>query len=297
MKIEIDNQAGFCWGVIRSIEIVEKTLAKKPDKKLFVIGEIIHNPKEIERLRRLGALEADVEEFDKIAKENGVAVIRAHGEPPKTYKLAKEKKVDIIDATCPLVTKLQNRIKEKYKEGWQIVVFGKENHAEVIGLKGVCDDNAIVVKNVEEALEKIDFSRRTALFSQTTMSKKAYFSLIEDLKKTFREKNPDKNIEDLFVAANTLCKYVYGREDSLIEFCESNDLVLFVAGRNSSNGKSLFKLCKTVNPNSRFVEDASEIKKEWFRGIKTVGITGATSSPLWHLREIKEKLEKMDFSD
>ncbi len=292
MQINIDNNAGFCWGVVRTIEIAEKSLEEADNKNTYVLGQIIHNPKEAERLENIGLKSITRDDFKAIANNGAKVIIRAHGEPPETYELAKELGIQIIDATCPLVTALQKRIKKHHQDGWQIVVFGKDEHAEVIGLKGVCNGDVVVIKSVEEALSKIDFNKKTILFSQTTMDKPTFYQIKEAIEKRVGELIDDGELKEQFLAKDTICHFVYGREDNLKEFSRVNDVVLFVAGKNSSNGKSLFHVCQTVNDKVYFIEDHSEINFDWLKDAQSVGITGATSTPQWYMELVREKIQE-----
>lgn len=290
MKISIDKSSGFCWGVVRTIDIVENQIKNSENKKVYILGQIIHNPREVERLEAKGLQTISKEDFPRIANENAKVIIRAHGEPPKTYSDAKRLGIELIDATCPLVTRLQEKIHKKYIEGWQIVIFGKKTHPEVIGLRGVVDDKAIVVESVDEAIEKVDFSQSTILFSQTTMDKPTFYAIKEILTERAKE-FIQINDKEQFESKDTICKFVSGREESLKQFCNDNEVVLFVAGRNSSNGKSLYAVCKTVNERVFFIEDAKEIDFSWFENIDTIGITGATSTPQWYMEKVKSVLD------
>jgi 4-hydroxy-3-methylbut-2-enyl diphosphate reductase len=293
MEINIDPSSGFCWGVVRTVEIAEETLQKEKDKDIYILGQIIHNPKETKRLEEKGLKTIYHEDLDKINPETSKVIIRAHGEPPSTYARAKSKGVEMIDATCPLVAALQNRVVKFYREGYQIVIYGKKDHAEVIGLRGVCNDECIVLKTVEEVPEKVDFTRKTVLISQTTMDKPTFNAIKEAIRNGVEDFVDAGEIKNQFVAKDTLCRAVYGREDKLKRFATDNDIIIFVAGRNSSNGKSLYKVCKTTNEKSYFIEDIAEIDLNWFENAKTVGITGATSTPTWYLREVKEFIENL----
>lgn len=290
MEINIDNNAGFCWGVVRTIDIAEKSLDEAKDGNIFVLGQIIHNPKEAERLENIGLKSITHKDFEDLAHKGAKVIIRAHGEPPETYEKAKELGIQIIDATCPLVTALQKRIQKHYFDGWQIVVFGKDEHAEVIGLKGVCNGNVIVIKSVEEAMEKIDFNRKTILFSQTTMDKPTFYKIKEAIEQRVVEFINEGELKEQFIAKDTICHFVYGREDNLKEFCRQNEVVLFVAGRNSSNGKSLYHVCQSVNDKVYFIEDHSEIDFNWLKDARYVGITGATSTPQWYMELVRDKI-------
>lgn len=287
-NINIDEASGFCWGVVQTIEKVENCLQIYKDKQVYVLGEIIHNPNEIERLAKKHLKTISTEQIDDISAENSVIVIRAHGEPPDTYKKIEKAGIELIDATCPLVKRLQEKILKYYNEKWQIIIFGKYNHAEVIGLRGCCNDECYVILNYDEALEKIDFNKKTVLCSQTTMDIENLLDIQMKLKNEFIKTGNENN----FVFENTICKFVINREEKLIQFAKNCELVLFVAGRHSSNGKVLFEICKSANQNTIFIENYTEIKTYDFSNIDTVGITGATSTPKWLLEEIKSKIQE-----
>jgi len=291
MIINIDENSGFCWGVVRTVEIAEKTLSESHDGNVYILGEIIHNPKEVERLERMGLKTINHEHLADLKGENVKVLIRAHGEPPSTYQKAKELGIELIDATCPLVTALQNRVKRFYDEGYQIVILGKPHHPEIIGLRGVCNDECVVIQSEEEALEKVDFTRKTIFLSQTTMSKEKFHLIRQLLESKVKEIHSFENYKEQLVVKDTLCRAVIGREDNLRKFAQENDVVIFVAGRNSSNGKNLFGICCQANPNSYFIEEIAELKPEWFRGVQKVGITGATSTPRWYMEEVKKAIE------
>jgi 4-hydroxy-3-methylbut-2-enyl diphosphate reductase len=290
MKVTIDKYSGFCWGVVRTVDIAEKELAA--GEKLYSLGDIIHNPVEIERLKSEGL---ETVTHDDLLKLRGAKVlIRAHGEPPETYKQAKELGITLIDATCPVVGKVQERIRRFYDDGYQIVIFGKQEHAEVIGLVGQTNGEAIVIKSLHE-IEKVKLDRKTVLFSQTTMDKPTFYSIKEELSKKIQELVVG-SIEELateFLAKDTICGQVFGREKKIREFAAENDLIIFVAGRHSSNGKVLYEIVKSVNSRIQFIEDVQELQPEWFEGIETVGITGATSTPQWLMEKVKETIEAM----
>jgi 4-hydroxy-3-methylbut-2-enyl diphosphate reductase len=292
MIINIDENSGFCWGVVRTVEIAEKTLSENHDGNVYILGEIIHNPKEVERLERMGLKTINHEHLADLKGENVKVLIRAHGEPPSTYQKAKELGIELIDATCPLVTALQNRVKRFYDEGYQIVILGKPHHPEIIGLRGVCNDECVVIQSEEEALEKVDFTRKTIFLSQTTMSKEKFHRIRQLLESKVKEIHSFENYKEQLVVKDTLCRAVIGREDNLRKFAQENDVVIFVAGRNSSNGKNLFGICCQANPNSYFIEEIAELKPEWFRGVQKVGITGATSTPRWYMEEVKKAIEQ-----
>lgn len=291
MEVQIDKYAGFCWGVVRAIDFAENSLADS--QKIYSLGDIIHNTMEVRRLNNLGLETITSDDFDKIEKGSKI-LIRAHGEPPSTYKKARDLGLEIIDATCPVVTKVQERIRKFLDKNYQIVIFGKKDHAEVIGLRGVTDDKAIVILSLEEALEKVDFQKPTVLFSQTTMDKETFAQIANALKEKCNELVVS-SMEDTaidFLAKDTICGQVSGREKKLREFSRANDVIIFTAGKKSSNGKILFNIAKEENEKTYFVESKEEIDLNWFQNVKTIGITGATSTPHWVMKEIKEFIEK-----
>jgi 4-hydroxy-3-methylbut-2-enyl diphosphate reductase len=289
VNVTIDRFSGFCWGVVRTIEIAEQELGESQD--LFSLGDVIHNPMEIQRLAEKGLRTISLSELEKA--KGGRVLIRAHGEPPSTYKKAQELGITIIDATCPVVTKVQERIRRFYSDGYQVVIFGKKEHAEVIGLAGQTNGEAVVIKSLDE-IGKVALDRKTVLFSQTTMDKPTFYVLKEELQKRIKDlvvgSIEDEAIE--FHAKDTICGQVSGRDKKIREFAASNDVVLFVAGRNSSNGKVLYGIAKEANPRTFFIEDDRELQAEWFAGAANIGITGATSTPQWLMEKVKRALEK-----
>jgi 4-hydroxy-3-methylbut-2-enyl diphosphate reductase len=293
MKVSIDKSAGFCWGVIRTIDIAEDELdSSKDGEKLYVLGDIIHNPMEIERLKKRGL--TTISHADLPGIRNGKVLIRAHGEPPSTFQRATELGVELVDATCPVVWKVQERIKKFYDQGFQVIIYGKKDHAEVIGLVGHTAGTAIVIKSLEE-IDKIDLSKKTVLFSQTTMDKETFYKLKEELQKQIKELVVDSFDQQAseFHAKDTICGQVFGRDKKLREFAAQNEIMIFVAGRNSSNGKVLFHICEDANPRTYFVESERELQLQWFDGVETIGISGATSTPQWLMERIKQKIEEM----
>lgn len=298
MNVTIDNHSGFCWGVVRTVQIAEDQLAApRVERNVYVLGHIIHNPKEIERLEQKGLKTITVHDFPSIADRGAKVIIRAHGEPPETYRKAWEYGIELVDATCPVVTKLQERVRKFYDQDYQIVIFGKKDHAEVLGVRGVVHDQCIVIKNVEEALDQVDPSRKTVLFSQTTMDRPTFYAVRDALKARISELVVDtmEAIATEFHAKDTICGQVSGRENLLAEFARNNDVVIFVAGRASSNGKVLYNVAKGANPRTHFIEDLTELDREWFNGAASVGISGATSTPQWYMEEVKRTIEQ-DFS-
>ena len=284
MVVEIDKKSGFCFGVQNAVEIAEKALLK--GEKVFSLGPIVHNDKEMERLIALGLISIDHNEFSRL--KNCKVMIRAHGEPPETYLTAERNNITIIEATCPIVKKLQSRIKStwlKTKNNYgQVVIFGKPGHAEVVGLLGQTDNEGILVSGPED-LKKIDLAKPVWLFAQTTMSIKDYNNfaalILTELKKKGIIK-PEKYLH----LNNTICGQVSNREPYLKEFAQNHDVVIFVSGRESSNGKMLYSVCKNINPQTYFISSPEEIDRSWFEGKKTVGICGATSTPKWLLENI-----------
>lgn len=288
MNVTIDKFSGFCWGVVRTIDIAEQELAE--GEELYSLGDIIHNPVEIQRLGDKGLQTVTTAGLEKLKGKK--VLIRAHGEPPSTYKRAEELGITLIDATCPVVTKVQERIRRFYTDGYQVVIFGKKDHAEVIGLVGQTNGEAIVVKSTDE-IEKVAFDRKTVLFSQTTMDKATFYRLKEELQKRVKElvvgSIEDEAIE--FHAKDTICGQVSGRDKKIREFAASNDIVIFVAGRTSSNGKVLHDIVKEANSRTFFIETVSELSASWFHGVTNVGITGATSTPHWLMEKVKQEIE------
>ena len=280
VQIEIDNGSGFCFGVTTAIKKAEEELAA--GKTLYCLGDIVHNGMECERLKQLGLVTINHEEMKQL---HGVKVLlRAHGEPPSTYEIARENDIEIIDATCPVVLQLQRRIKKQYDAcpEAQIVIFGKPGHAEVLGLVGQTESKAIVIANVEE-VKRLDFTRDIYLYSQTTKSLDEFHRIIEYIQEHI---SPDAT----FKSFDTICRQVAYRMLNISTFAARHDLVLFVCGRKSSNGKVLFNECKSVNPNSHLIEGPEEIKKEWLDGVRTIGICGATSTPKWLMEQCRDAI-------
>ena len=280
MQIEIDNGSGFCFGVTTAIQKAEEERASV--KTLYCLGDIVHNGMECERLKRLGLITIN---HDEMRNLHGVKVLlRAHGEPPSTYEMARQNNIEIIDATCPVVLQLQRRIKKQYDTcpDAQIVIFGKPGHAEVLGLVGQTESKAIVIANVEE-VKRLDFSRDIYLYSQTTKSLDEFHRIIEYIQEHISP-------QATFQSFDTICRQVANRMPNISSFATRHDLVLFVCGRKSSNGKVLFNECKSVNPNSHLIEGPEEIKKEWLEGVNTVGICGATSTPKWLMEQCRDAI-------
>jgi 4-hydroxy-3-methylbut-2-enyl diphosphate reductase len=290
LKVTVDQNSGFCWGVVRTVEIAEEKLKDTP--RMYSLGPIIHNPVEIERLQKLGLETITHDDLPDL--EGSTVLIRAHGEPPATYALARKHNITLVDATCPVVTKVQERIRKFYDRGYQVVIFGKKDHAEVVGLVGVTNGEAIVIKSVEEA-DKVDATRKTVLFSQTTMDKPTFYRLADVLRTRITELEVGTFEESAidFHAKDTICGQVSGREKKLREYAAQNDVMIFVAGRNSSNGKVLYDICKETNPRTYFVEDETELQPEWFADARAVGISGATSTPQWLMERVRTVVESI----
>lgn len=289
MVVTIDQHSGFCWGVVRTIDIAEHEL--RDGHELYSLGDIIHNPMEIKRLEERGLKSVTHADLENLHGKK--VLIRAHGEPPSTYQRAEELGITIIDATCPVVTKVQERIRKFYLDGYQIIIFGKKEHAEVIGLVGQTNGEAIVVKSLDE-IDSVKLDRKTVLFSQTTMDKPTFYKIKEELKKRVKElvvgSIEDEAID--FHAKDTICGQVSGRDKKIREFARAHDIIVFVAGRHSSNGKVLYEIAKQENPRTYFIEDSFELQPEWFDGVETVGITGATSTPQWLMVNVKQAIEE-----
>lgn len=296
IQIEIDEGSGFCFGVTTAIKKAEEELAQ--GKTLYCLGDIVHNGMECERLREMGLVTIN---HDDLRELHDVKVLlRAHGEPPETYELARRNHIEIIDATCPVVLQLQKRIKKQYDSNMvvslsseeqsgdgapQIVIFGKKGHAEVLGLVGQTQSTAIVIENFDE-VTTLDFTRDIYLYSQTTKSLDEFHRIIDYIQSHISP-------ESTFKSFDTICRSVANRMPNISQFATKHDLILFVCGRKSSNGKVLFNECLRVNPNSHLVEDPQEIRQEWLEGIQTVGICGATSTPRWLMEQCRDAILKM----
>jgi 4-hydroxy-3-methylbut-2-enyl diphosphate reductase len=288
MQITIDDKSGFCFGVVNAIRISEEELGKD---NIACLGDIVHNSREVDRMKEQGLR---IINHDELPEWTGKKVlIRAHGEPPSTYQVAKQLNVEIVDATCPIVLKLQDRIKKSYYEmnelNGQVVIYGKEGHAEVIALMGQTKGTAILVTGVKD-IDKIDFSMPVRLYSQTTKDPAKYAEIGELIFTRMRNVN---GINADFKQFNTICGQMAGRAPNLQLFAHEHKVIVFVGGDKSSNAVALFSVCKTANPSSYFVSDASGLQEEWFEGIDDVGISGATSTPTWLMEEVAEAIKNM----
>ena len=289
LNIEIDNGSGFCFGVTTAIQKAEEELAK--GNNLYCLGDIVHNGMECERLREMGLITINHDELAQL--HDAKVLLRAHGEPPETYELARKNNIEIIDATCPVVLQLQKRIKKQYDANSQeltansqIVIFGKKGHAEVLGLVGQTHSNAIVIEHFDE-VSQLDFSRDIYLYSQTTKSLDEFHRIIEYIQEHI---SPDAT----FRSFDTICRSVANRMPNISQFATKHDLILFVCGRKSSNGKVLYNECLRVNPNTHLIEGPDEINPQWLESIKTVGICGATSTPKWLMEQCRDAIIGME---
>lgn len=291
MRITIDHDSGFCFGVVFAIQMAEAEL--DAGGSLYCLGDIVHNNKEVERLSRKGLKIINHDQLREL--RDCKVLIRAHGEPPETYRIAIQNNIELVDASCPVVLKLQNRVRTSYedilKNGGQIVIYGEKGHAEVNGLVGQTGGRALILTSVQD-LEKIDFKRPVYLFSQTTKSTEGFNHLRQLIEERVREAKGYLETED-FVANDTICRQVSNREPKLEQFAGDHQVIIFVSGKKSSNGKVLYGVCKAVNPRTHFVSEISDIQSEWFDGADSVGICGATSTPMWLMQDVADHLEKM----
>lgn len=290
MIVTVDTHSGFCWGVVRTIDIAEEEL--QHTERIYSLGPVIHNPVEVARLKSKGLETVTHADLEKLRGKK--VLIRAHGEPPSTYAMARDNGVTIIDATCPVVTKVQERIRKFVDKGYQIIIFGKKDHAEVIGLVGHTNNQAVVLRSVEE-IDGVDVSRKSVLFSQTTMDKETFYRIAEVLRQRIKEFEVGTFEESAieFHAKDTICGQVSGRDAKLRQFAREQEVMVFVAGRNSSNGKVLYEICHNANPRTYFVEDESELDPSWFEGVETVGVSGATSTPQWLMEKVQESVYRV----
>ena len=282
-QIEIDDGSGFCFGVTTAIKKAEEELAK--GTRLYCLGDIVHNGMECDRLKKLGLITINHDDMAQL--HDAKVLLRAHGEPPSTYELARRNNIEIIDATCPVVLQLQRRIKSQYdnEPSAQIVIFGKNGHAEVLGLVGQTQQRAIVIEKFEDVM-CLDFSRDIYLYSQTTKSLDEFHQIINYIQEHI---SPSAT----FRSFDTICRQVANRMPNISRFATRHDLILFVCGRKSSNGKVLFNECKSVNPNSHLIEGPEEISPEWLKGINSIGICGATSTPKWLMEQCRDAINAL----
>ncbi len=283
--IEIDKDSGFCFGVVNAIKKAEEVLNSQGT--LYCLGDIVHNAAEVERLRGKGLITITHSDLEKL--HDVKVLLRAHGEPPSTYEIARKNNIEIIDATCPVVLQLQRRIKQSFLQGKEkpqpplILIYGKRGHAEVNGLVGQTDGNAVVVQDIKE-LEGINPDRDLILYSQTTKSLDGFHDMVNSIKMRKHSGN--------FTYFDTICRQVANRMDKLCSFAENHDVIIFVAGTKSSNGKVLYSECKRVNPHTYMIASPDEIDPKWIVGAETIGVCGATSTPHWLMEKVAQTLEK-----
>ena len=284
MRVVIDDNSGFCFGVVRAIGEAEAALSRLGE--VCSLGDIVHNRVEVQRLEAMGLRTVTHSDIENLG--GATLLIRAHGEPPRTYDMAKSLGVELIDATCPVVARLQRRVREAYDKmqgvGGQVVLLGKRGHAEVVGLTGQVDDDVIVVES-EADLDVVDFGRPIYFLSQTTQSIELFNHLGQEIMRRAADKG-SVTLDD------TICRRVAGREQLLTDFSKSVDVVIFVSGRKSSNGRVLCDVCRRANQRCYMVEEASELEAEWFEGAESVGICGATSTPRWLMEQVAQALTK-----
>ncbi|WP_080903577.1 4-hydroxy-3-methylbut-2-enyl diphosphate reductase [Parabacteroides sp. Marseille-P3160] len=286
IEVEIDKGSGFCFGVVNAIKSAEREL--NDSESLYCLGDIVHNSLEVERLEERGLQTIEHEEFSSL--KNKKVLLRAHGEPPSTYLAAKENNITIIDATCPVVLRLQQRIHRCYEEikdkESQLVIYGKKGHAEVNGLVGQTNGTAIVIEKAED-LDQLDFNHDIFLFSQTTKPLDGFLKIVAEIE---RRKAP----QTVFKSYDTICRQVVNRVPNVKEFAANHDWVYFVAGKKSSNGKVLFEECRKGNPNTVFISDPEEITEPLPQGIRRVGVCGATSTPKWLMEKVANRIKELN---
>lgn len=290
MNVDIDQKSGYCFGVEFAIQMAEDELDETGN--LYCLGDIVHNGMEVKRLASKGLKVINHEELAEL--RDCKVLIRAHGEPPETYQLALKNNIELIDASCPVVLKLQNRVRNAHqkvkKEEGQTVIYGKQGHAEVVGLTGQTSNEAIVVMN-DKDLDLVDFSKPITLFSQTTKSTKGFGELVNNIKSRIETEAPE--MQEEFNVNDSICRQVSNRDPHLKIFAQNHDVIVFVSGKKSSNGKALYQVCKAQNERSYFIENETELELSWFNKTDTVGICGATSTPTWLMEQVKNELEKM----
>lgn len=285
MTVDIDPASGFCFGVTTAISKAEEELAK--ETPLHCLGDIVHNDRECQRLQRLGLITVAHNQLTALRGKR--LLLRAHGEPPTTYRLARENNIQIIDATCPVVLALQRKIRQEYTAnplGTQIVIYGKRGHAEVVGLQGQTDGTAIVVENPED-LSQVDFTRPVSLYSQTTQSIEGFRCIADKARQAAYEHGTGQ----LLHTHDTICRQVQRRLQDLLRFAANHDIVIFVSGRKSSNGQALLQQCLSVNPRTHLVESPDELQTHWFHDVRSVGVCGATSTPRWLMQLTAQRIQ------
>lgn len=291
MNITIDHESGFCFGVVFAIQMAEAELDESGT--LYCLGDIVHNNMEVDRLTKKGLKIINHDQFREL--RDCKVLIRAHGEPPETYQTAIKNNIELIDASCPVVLKLQNRVRTSFEEvkenNGQVVIYGEPGHAEVNGLVGQTEGEAIIVTG-EHDLDKIDYNRPVYLFSQTTKSTAGFQQIQDAIEKRVKDFRGVREVGEL-IANDTICRQVSNREPQLQKFAARFDVVVFVSGKKSSNGKALYEVCKKVNPNTHFISEVAEIQDSWFEGAQEIGICGATSTPMWLMEDVANYLGLM----
>lgn len=292
MEVVIDKNSGYCFGVEFAIQMAEDEM--DGDGVLYCLGDIVHNDMEVKRLNAKGLRVIGREELEEL--HDCKVLIRAHGEPPETYQTALKNNIELVDASCPVVLKLQNRVKnawDKMKQAkGQIVIYGQKGHAEVIGLSGQTDKQAIIV-TTEEDLDKVDFTKPVTLFSQTTKSTQGFYNIRELIEQRIQKVNGSLETVE-FSSNDSICRQVSNREPQLHKFSQENDVILFVSGKKSSNGKALYNVCLSQNPNSYFIESEEELDPLWLYGMERVGICGATSTPMWLMEQVADHVKNLN---
>ncbi|MBJ6118548.1 4-hydroxy-3-methylbut-2-enyl diphosphate reductase [Pontibacter sp. BT310] len=279
LNVTIDSNSGFCFGVVYAIQMAEDILDEKG--YLYCLGDIVHNDEEVQRLQHRGLRIIDHTQFREL--QNEAVLIRAHGEPPETYQTALNNNLTLIDASCPVVLKLQNRIKSSYDKDDRIFIYGKHGHAEVLGLLGQTNNKAVVFENIDELLQH-ELPSKITLYSQTTKSTDNFYSIKDQLETKGYEVD----------ANDTICRQVSNRDKELRKFAAQFTKIVFVSGTKSSNGKVLYQVCKNTNPDSYFISKAEELQQDWFKAGDTVGICGATSTPMWLMEQVRDSLLKLE---
>ncbi len=316
VKVNLDRtSSGFCIGVQGTIYVAEEKLQQKGG--MYSFGDVVHNEVEVKRLEALGLVTVDDHDFREL--KNARVLIRAHGEPPSTYRIARENNLTVTDTTCPVVSRLQRTTRLLHELGYQIIIYGKHTHPEVIGINGQCHNAAVIIKHADlsdpEEIKTLDLTKKSALISQTTMDIPGFFALKANLEARFQARSREAAgwmaIRDIDITAamtgvrpmpslvfkDTICRQVSSRNQKLHDFSLANEVIIFVAGKKSSNGQVLYSICKEANPRSYFIEDIGEMQNEWLSGsdgraVATVGVCGATSTPMWHLEKVALYLEE-----
>lgn len=291
MEVTIDSNSGYCFGVEFAIQMAEDEMQE--GNKLYCLGDIVHNDMEVKRLHKKGLRIIDRDDLENIS--DCKVLIRAHGEPPETYQIALKNNIELIDASCPVVLKLQNRVKNAFDAmknvNGQIVIYGQPGHAEVIGLSGQTRGNAIIVLK-DEDLDKIDYSRPVTLFSQTTKSTKGFYRIKSIIEERMRDQQHELSTLE-FNANDSICRQVSNREPQLQRFSRDQDVIIFVSSKKSSNGKALYGVCKSENERSYFIANEEELRQEWFENAEKVGVCGATSTPMWLMENVADAIRNI----